>query len=120
MAASDGSAVNWRMFGTQAALFPLGLAMTLSTVPISLTILVLLSPQRSRIAVPYLVGWVFGIAFFATVLTVGLLAASRSGICRVRAARSYAGDQTSASRVLGAGTLIERSGWRAIYATTSC
>jgi ABC-type iron transport system FetAB permease component len=64
------------MLGTLATLVPLGLAMTFSTVPISLTILVLLSPQRSRTAVPYLVGWVFGIAFFAVVLTAGILVAA--------------------------------------------
>lgn len=64
------------MFATLVALLPLGLAMAISTVPLSLTILVLLSPARSRIAVPFLVGYVSGIAVVVTLLTVILRVAA--------------------------------------------
>lgn len=50
-------------------------AVAISSVPIVMTILILLSPNRARSAVPFLVGWVIGIlvtvsiaALFATVL----------------------------------------------------
>ena len=49
------------------SLIPLGVAAALSTVPILVTILILLSDNRNRSAVPYLVGWVVGTLFLVTV-----------------------------------------------------
>src|SRR6478752_6565802 len=54
-------------------LIPLGVAAAVSTVPILITILILLSDNRNRSALPYLIGWVVGTLFL---VTVGTLAAS--------------------------------------------
>jgi hypothetical protein len=55
-----------------ASLIPLGVAAAVSTVPILVTILILLSDNRDRSALPYLIGWVVGTLFL---LTVGTIAA---------------------------------------------
>jgi hypothetical protein len=55
------------------SLIPLGVAAAVSTVPILVTILILLSDNRSRSALPYLIGWVVGTLFL---VTVGTIAAS--------------------------------------------
>jgi hypothetical protein len=55
------------------SLIPLGIAAAVSTVPILVTILILLSDNRSRSALPYLIGWVVGTLFL---VTVGTIAAS--------------------------------------------
>jgi hypothetical protein len=55
------------------SLIPLGVAAAVSTVPILVTILILLSDNRNRSALPYLFGWVFGTLFL---VTVGTIAAS--------------------------------------------
>ena len=44
-------------FGT---LLPIALAVAVSSVPITLTILILLSPKRNQVAIPFLIGWVVG------------------------------------------------------------
>ncbi|GGF33116.1 GAP family protein [Subtercola lobariae] len=51
-------------------ILPIAVAVALSSVPITATILILLSPKRNRAAVPFLVGWVFGIALVVTLFTV--------------------------------------------------
>jgi hypothetical protein len=55
------------------SLLPLGVAAAVSTVPILVTILILLSDKRDQSALPYLVGWVVGTLFL---VTVGTIAAS--------------------------------------------
>lgn len=42
-------------------MIPIAIAIALSTVPIMITIVILLSPERSRAAMPFLIGWVAGI-----------------------------------------------------------
>lgn len=51
---------------------PLALAAAISSVPITAMILILLSPKRSQSAVPFLVGWVLGMA---AVVSLGALGA---------------------------------------------
>jgi hypothetical protein len=56
---------------TLVHLLPLSIALAFSTVPILAALLILLSPNRSRSAVPFLIGWIigmFGIAALCTVL----------------------------------------------------
>ena len=53
-------------------LLPIAVAAALSTVPISITILVLLSPERKKVALPFLIGMVLGTA---AVLTLAAVAA---------------------------------------------
>jgi Sap, sulfolipid-1-addressing protein len=49
----------WQALG---ALLPIAVAVALSSVPITATILILLSPNRNVAALPFLVGWVIGVA----------------------------------------------------------
>ncbi len=53
-------------------ILPIALAAALSTVPITATIVLLLSPGRSRSAAPFLIGWVLGM--FLTVSLTSLAA----------------------------------------------
>ena len=55
-------------FGT---LLPIALAVAVSSVPITLTILILLSPKRNRLAIPFLIGWVVGMAVVVVVSSIG-------------------------------------------------
>ena len=50
-------------------ILPIALAVALSSVPIMVTIYILLSPDRSRSAMPFAVGWVIGLA-----LVIGICA----------------------------------------------
>jgi hypothetical protein len=61
-------------------LLPIALAVAISSVPIMATILILLSPRRSESAVPFLVGWVLGIAVVVAFCTLfaQIIPASRS------------------------------------------
>ena len=61
-------------------LLPIALAVAISSVPIMAMILILLSPRRSQSAVPFLIGWVLGIAVVVTACTLfaQLIPASRS------------------------------------------
>ncbi|KGJ72657.1 hypothetical protein GY21_13930 [Cryobacterium roopkundense] len=52
-------------------LLPIAVAIALSTVPIMATVLILMSPNRDRSSVPFLIGWVVGIAAMAGVFTLG-------------------------------------------------
>lgn len=52
-------------------LLPIALAIALSTVPIMATVLILLSPNRDRSSLPFLIGWVVGIAAMAGLFTLG-------------------------------------------------
>src|SRR5215217_632572 len=49
----------WQALG---ALLPIAVAVAFSSVPLTVTILILLSPNRNRAALPFLVGWVIGVA----------------------------------------------------------
>jgi hypothetical protein len=49
----------WQALG---GLLPIAVAVALSSVPITATILILLSPNRNVAALPFLVGWVIGVA----------------------------------------------------------
>lgn len=59
----------WQAIGH---VLPIAVAVALSSVPIMATVLVLLSPNRVRSAVPFLVGWILGLV--AVVTTFVLLA----------------------------------------------
>ena len=50
-------------------ILPIALAVAISSVPIMATILILLSPRRSQSAVPFLIGWVLGIATVVSLCT---------------------------------------------------
>jgi len=51
-------------------LLPIALAIAISSVPIMATILILLSPRRGQSAVPFLLGWVLGIATIVSLCTL--------------------------------------------------
>jgi hypothetical protein len=51
-------------------ILPIAVAVALSSVPITATILILLSHNRNRSAVPFLVGWVIGLVLVVTICTV--------------------------------------------------
>jgi hypothetical protein len=59
---------------------PIALAVAISSVPIMATILILLSPKRGRSALPFLIGWVLGIAavVWACTLFAQLIPTARS------------------------------------------
>jgi hypothetical protein len=70
------------------SLLPIGVAAALSSVPIMATILILLSDQRNKSAVPFLVGWVLGAII---VVSVGTIAANSIPQPRPRQADTTAG-----------------------------
>ena len=70
------------------SLLPIGVAAALSSVPIMAAILILLSEQRKRSAVPFLVGWVLGAVI---VVSVGTIAANSIPQPRPRQADTTAG-----------------------------
>ncbi|WP_243074309.1 GAP family protein [Microbacterium sp. SS28] len=49
---------------------PLAVALALSTLPIMVALLILLSPNRSRSALPFLIGWVVGMVLVVTLCTL--------------------------------------------------
>lgn len=59
---------------------PIAVAMAISSVPITATILILLSPHRPRLAVPFLIGYVLGLAGVVCLCTAAseLLPTTRS------------------------------------------
>ena len=57
----------WQALG---GLLPIAVAVAFSSVPITVTILILLSQNRNRAALPFLVGWVIGIAAVIVVSTL--------------------------------------------------
>jgi hypothetical protein len=61
-------------------ILPISVAVALSSVPIMATVILLLAPNRARSALPFLIGWVIGLALVVTVCTLGAQAipASRS------------------------------------------
>jgi hypothetical protein len=61
-------------------LLPIALAVAISSVPIMATILILLSPKRAQSALPFMFGWVLGIATVVSICTAfaQLIPTSRS------------------------------------------
>ena len=59
------------MLSALGQLLPIAVAVALSSVPITATILILLSPKRNRSAIPFLIGWVVGMAAVVVVATAG-------------------------------------------------
>lgn len=51
-------------------MLPIAVAVAVSSVPIMATILILLSPNRGRSALPFLIGWVSGILIVVSVFTL--------------------------------------------------
>jgi hypothetical protein len=49
---------------------PIAVAVALSSVPITVVILILLSPTRNRSAIPFLIGWLIGLAGVAAAFTL--------------------------------------------------
>lgn len=64
----------WQALG---ALLPIAVAVAFSSVPLTVTILILLSPNRGRAALPFLVGWVIGVAAVITVSAAGAAALAK-------------------------------------------
>ena len=84
-------------FGT---LLPIALAVAVSSVPITLTILILLSPKRNRVAIPFLIGWVVGMA---VVVGLSALGAAALPIRSIRTSQRAIG---IAEIIVGAGLLV--------------
>ena len=59
------------MLSALGALLPIAVAAAVSSVPIMATILILLSPKRNHSAIPFLIGWVVGMAAVVAVAPVG-------------------------------------------------
>ncbi len=52
-------------------ILPIALAVAISSVPIMATIVILLSPKGTKTALPFLIGWVLGMAVIVTLCTLG-------------------------------------------------
>ena len=59
------------MLSALGELLPIAVAVAVSSVPIMATILILLSPKRNRSAIPFLIGWVVGMAGVVVVAAIG-------------------------------------------------
>ena len=81
-------------------LLPIALAAAVSSVPITLTILILLSPKRNRLAIPFLIGWVVGMA-----VVVGLSALGAASL-PIRSLRTTQKAIGIAEIIVGAGLLV--------------
>lgn len=58
------------MWNAIGHLLPIGVAGAISTVPLTATIVILLSPNQRRSSIPFLIGWIVGIAVMATVFAL--------------------------------------------------
>lgn len=58
----------WQALG---GLLPIAVAVAVSSVPITAAILILLSPKRNRAALPFLIGWIVGIAAVISLSALG-------------------------------------------------
>ena len=52
-------------------ILPIALAVAISSVPIMATVVILLSPKGAKTALPFLIGWVLGMATIVTIFTLG-------------------------------------------------
>ena len=59
------------MLSALGELLPIAVAVAVSSVPITATILILLSPKRNRSAIPFLIGWLVGMVGVVVVAAVG-------------------------------------------------
>ncbi len=59
------------MLSALGELLPIAVALAVSSVPIMATILILLSPKRNHSAIPFLIGWVVGMASVVFVAELG-------------------------------------------------
>ena len=59
------------MLSALGELLPIAVAVAVSSVPIMATILILLSPKRNQSAIPFLIGWVVGMAAVVVIAAVG-------------------------------------------------
>ncbi|KRE23145.1 GAP family protein [Agromyces sp. Soil535] len=59
------------MLGAIGHILPIAVAVAISSVPIMATVLILLSPKGRRTALPFLIGWVLGMAVIVTLCTLG-------------------------------------------------
>lgn len=62
------------MVSVLVRLLPIALGMALSTVPITATLLILLSPRRRVSSLPFLIGWLIGLTAVAIAFAEGALA----------------------------------------------
>ena len=58
------------MWHALAQLLPIAVAAAVSSVPIMVTLLILVSDKRDEAALPYLVGWMLGAAALVTIATI--------------------------------------------------
>lgn len=63
-----------------AQVLPIAIAVALSSVPIMATVMILLSPRGRASALPFLLGWLIGLATVVTAATVGAAALPRPGV----------------------------------------
>ena len=89
------------MLSALGQLLPLAVAAAVSSVPITVTILLLLSSKRGTAAIPFLIGWVAGMA--GLVVVVAAIGASALPARPFRVAQESVG---IAEIVLGAGVLV--------------
>jgi hypothetical protein len=59
------------LFQALGHLLPIAVAVAISSVPITATLMILLSPDQRGSALPFLIGWVIGIAVVVVIFTVG-------------------------------------------------
>ena len=62
------------MLQALATLTPLAIAMAISTIPFLATVVILLSPRRTKTAIPYLIGYVVGLFLVVCAFSFGLAA----------------------------------------------
>lgn len=84
-----------------AHLVPIAIAAALSSVPIMATILILLSPKRTQSALPFLIGWLLGLAGVVTVCALGAQA-----IPTPRSSRQPETAVGTAEILVGAGLIV--------------
>lgn len=95
------------MWSALGQLLPLAVAAAISTVPIMVTILILLSSRGRKVAIPFLVGWVAGMA---GVVVLAALGASALPLAPVRAAQTAIG---ITEIIVGVGVLVVAAvAWR--------
>ena len=62
------------IFEVLGRLLPIAVAVAISSVPITATIMILLSPNQRRSSLPFLIGWILGIAAMIVIFPLGAAA----------------------------------------------
>ncbi len=62
------------IFEVLGRLLPIAVAVAISSIPITATIMILLSPNQRRSSLPFLIGWILGIAAMIVIFTLGAAA----------------------------------------------